>query len=689
MFIKTKREVFVAITLTLLFLFVVTAAVFTTITKTDFDAGFYNATFYNTSLGGIQLNYSGQGVAAGNYTSKIFDAGATATWNSLSFVSSAIGELANSMLNETNPPRFGSANLDMVGNVILYHFNNDTAAGENRTVVFNFAGTPNFNGTWASGAGNDGVSNGSTLKTLGQFAGYFDGNGDAVNVSGIFDPTNNGTVMFWIQPKVDSTWRRILGFADDWEIVINPSNVLSNQLFVKEVVSNPTWSLASNTWYHVAMTWDFPNGNTKTYVNGKLNFTGSASSSDPGTGMLTIGTRTNTIHFYRGLLDELAIFNRTLTDDEIRSAYVRGITLLNLSVRSCNDAACDIETFTNLANFSLLQQLSLSNNRFFQYRLFLNTSDNSSDRGATSTVYNVTLDYTLTSLDLALASSNITFSTTTPVEGQTITINATISNTGSSQATNVKVQFLDDDQEIGNTTITIPADSSRNTTINWKNQIGKNNLTVKVDPDNSVDESNETNNNASTIFNVNAYHVFYGSVSGKNVLGSSRETVLKDYGGRPKNFFAVDRQSSFDFYSLEALGIKTNLLPASKDFAEADTILGMSNYTDSLNLSYSLDGSSPKERRTYRIGGRVVANVPVVNSTNSTSTFVTGLLWDKNDDTNGEYDQTEKEDLVFFTKVNSSQQGLYGVYDYEIKIAAPLRNYGGGGNEIIFYLEME
>src|SRR3989338_10508668 len=83
--------------------------------QTNFDEGTYSNTLWNGSA--IILS-SGQ--TSGNYTSKVFDAGGVATWNNLSWVSSAIGELPNNAAIET---KFGSGNANMTGNVFLMHMN--------------------------------------------------------------------------------------------------------------------------------------------------------------------------------------------------------------------------------------------------------------------------------------------------------------------------------------------------------------------------------------------------------------------------------------------------------------------------------------------------------------------------------------------------------------------------------------
>ena len=79
----------------------------------------------------------------------------------------------------------------------------------------------------------------------------------------------------------------------------------------------------------------------------------------------------------------------------------------------------------------------------------------------------------------------------------------------------------------------------------------------------------------------------------------------------------------------------------------------------------------------------------MANSINN-SNFVTGILWDSSDD-DGDYEFNEsgKEDLVFVTQINTSSQGAYGIYDYELRVPARLREYSTtDSSAAAFYLEL-
>ncbi|MBI2667044.1 thrombospondin type 3 repeat-containing protein, partial [Candidatus Woesearchaeota archaeon] len=175
-----------------------------------------------------------------------------------------------------------------------------------------------------------GSVSGATFSSSGKVNGAysFDGVDDEVIVPGTWVPQQQGTIMFWIKPIRSGTKQRVLGSDDAYEIFISPTNILSNQMYRKEIVLNPSWSLGINNWYHVAMTWDKNSGTTgiiKTYINGGFNFSATDLDGLPPSegGVLRIGHTTGTAstEHFGGLLDELKIYNRVLTDQEISDDY--------------------------------------------------------------------------------------------------------------------------------------------------------------------------------------------------------------------------------------------------------------------------------------------------------------------------------------------------------------------------------
>ncbi len=290
-------------------------------------------------------------------------------------------------------------------------------------------------------------------------------------------------------------------------------------------------------------------------------------------------------------------------------------------------------------------------------------------------------------IDLEINSTVINFSNLKPIEGELVTINGTITNNGDKNAQNVVVQFLDDSSGIGNTTVNVSCNSTAIAVVNWTAQIGPNNITLIIDPQDLITETNETNNNATQNITLGSYSLYVGNIfAGYVVLGSASMNLFSRIGSSA-NVLAVDSDSVVNFDSLQALGIKKSGGSSSNDFGELDTLLNTTSFNDSVTSRWSSDGSSARWTTSLRVGSQFISSVPIINSTN-TSSFVTGVLWDTSTDTNGEFDSVERENIVFITNVNSSKMGLYGIYDYEFLVPSLLRSYTGVTQAVDFYLDV-
>jgi len=204
-----------------------------------------------------------------------------------------------------------------------------------------------------------------------------------------------------------------------------------------------------------------------------------------------------------------------------------------------------------------------------------------------------------------------------------------------------------------------------------------------------INESDELNNKANTNVSVEIYHYYYGNITAEILLSNSNNQTVIDYSDIEEIFghiIATSSDAIFSFSDLVAIGRNTQGNAVNNDFSDIDTVLNTTDTPDSINKVWANGTNSPLHTTTYTIGSNTINNVPIVNSTNSPS-FFTGILWDSADDTgNLQYDTTDQEDLIFISRINMSQTGAYGTYDYEIRIPAKLR---GNDNKISFYVELE
>jgi len=304
--------------------------------------------------------------------------------------------------------------------------------------------------------------------------------------------------------------------------------------------------------------------------------------------------------------------------------------------------------------------------------------------------------------NLVITSGNITLSNTTPREGDNITINATIFNIGGSDAINVTTQFFLGNPDAGGTQINgnftdniterTGNQPNANYTVNWTvTGPGPFRFFVVVDPPTAtngiINETNETNNKANFTLNVSAYNYFYGSADNNFYLGNIQNQSIYLFANLTNvtgNIFVADENSQISFSTLQAIGRNVNNVSVSNDYNDTDTALGMTLYNDSIRRVFTANTDIPTLTKTITVFRRQINNVPIINSTN-TSSFITGMLWDTSDG-NVQYNGTQ--DLLFVTQINKSRSGKYGTYDYEVRVPVNLKNYRGSGANVVFYIEI-
>jgi len=195
--------------------------------------------------------------------------------------------------------------------------------------------------------GNDGtLKNGATLAAgfVGQ-AFNFDGVDDYVEIpdSNSLDTGTQFTIDAWfntddvhkIDPGTKSETQTIVMYGfDPADGKNNPLHIRDGKLYLAIRGYGPglddlvgVTSITSNTWYHAAVTYD---GTTaKLYLNGALEDSKSASMNMNTNSRVTIGRyqnpKYNNINFhFDGLIDEVEIFNRALSDSEIQDIFDAG-----------------------------------------------------------------------------------------------------------------------------------------------------------------------------------------------------------------------------------------------------------------------------------------------------------------------------------------------------------------------------
>ena len=186
----------------------------------------------------------------------------------------------------------------------------------------------------SSGFCNDGTVYGASW-TYGKIGNalYFDGINDQVVVpdSNSLDVSDQLTIMAWIKPHsvyTGGNWRYddpILCKRYAYYFVMNADGKLA---FYGYGLLPPGWVVGANmsgcvnTWVHVAVTYD---GNyVKLYINGTLD------TSVPKTGSIVINDKCVRMGYvdynrhFHGIIDDVRIYNKALTADEIYQKYLEG-----------------------------------------------------------------------------------------------------------------------------------------------------------------------------------------------------------------------------------------------------------------------------------------------------------------------------------------------------------------------------
>jgi hypothetical protein len=208
-------------------------------------------------------------------------------------------------------------NVNMSKSELLFHFNNDSSVGENyncSNVVVDYSGQEN-NGTLYGPTWID-----SSIKGTGALV--FNGVNNSVNISGI--PALMGeylTVSAWVY------WNEGSGNFDP---ILSQSNVTHGYcLFVNNSDNKPTFRLGStnvvssiglnNGWHNIVGIYNGTSNLLKIYVDGKTR--GNTVVSDIGINCSAYVGFDNISNYFNGTIDEVAVWNRTLSDDEISMMY--------------------------------------------------------------------------------------------------------------------------------------------------------------------------------------------------------------------------------------------------------------------------------------------------------------------------------------------------------------------------------
>lgn len=324
------------------------------------------------------------GKIQGSFQSPLIDAGDGVTWKSVLVraVSPTGVELPDNSVIETG---YDENLADMTGNILLLHFNE---------------GDVNTLGD-ASKEKNVVQKSGTVSSTDAKYFAarkFSKDDDDRVTVPD-FKGANPNTmsVEFWVKTDISDTTATLLSVAvinpnaptqgdKDYLYIRNPANLQFGRNDTDQATGA---ALGIGGWHHLAVTLSAneTDGTIVVYRDGakigeRTSTLWDVLSVDNPKYCVLIGEQpqggtengrrclaTESGQRFDGLIDEVAIFNRGLSLDEIRSHYQRGLSRYKLSARSCADTNCS-SSFVPVNTAGPLYILpGISDDRIFQYKL--------------------------------------------------------------------------------------------------------------------------------------------------------------------------------------------------------------------------------------------------------------------------------------------------------------------------------
>lgn len=276
---------------------------------------------------------------------------------------------------------------------INYNFGRELTLNEGYFTDLNLIGLWHLNNNATDATGNNNsTTNGITYDTglWGTDSATFDNSTDYINVGSDYLVFGNPafTINTWVKPNTFTGANQyIYGEAVNIGNIVNLS--LSDQNYFRFGYRGTiNWSYINfggspidlDKWYMVTVAYTPSTGTGKVYLNGvdSTNQTATYSGSLSGYSFLrnTIGNspyHLNTYNF-NGQIEETAIWDRVLSEQEITDLYRKYATKIDLNVYSCSDANCstitDTEYINDANNNEWMGISSLTASRYLGYNAY-------------------------------------------------------------------------------------------------------------------------------------------------------------------------------------------------------------------------------------------------------------------------------------------------------------------------------
>ncbi len=220
-----------------------------------------------------------------------------------------------------------TANQTTTSTEVSVTVSNSTPPVTGLVLAFGFEETAGTTANDSSTAKNNGTINGPTGTASGKFgrALSFDGTNDRVDVpdANTLDLTTGMTLEAWVKPTTNVGWRTAILKERGSDLLYalytsNGSKPRTENFTGTENTAAGTTALPLNAWSHIASTYD--GTNLRFYLNGTLAATKATTGAMPNTANpLRIGGNAVWGEYFAGLIDEVRIYNRALSETELKA----------------------------------------------------------------------------------------------------------------------------------------------------------------------------------------------------------------------------------------------------------------------------------------------------------------------------------------------------------------------------------
>jgi hypothetical protein len=194
-----------------------------------------------------------------------------------------------------------------------------------------------------SGFGNNGTVNGATWNSSGGFDGrgayVFDGDDDYISIPNVNISSGSFTLSGWVKRFTLTQYGAFMGYNNNHRILISSSGQLLTQ-FGGNFFS--TGVVPLNVWTHICYTYDSVADKEYFYIGGVNDSVHVPTSAPIWNASFLIGQYDGVNYKFNGTIDDVMIFNRSLSAEEVKALYENKSNVLvsqELSVGS-NYSAC-------------------------------------------------------------------------------------------------------------------------------------------------------------------------------------------------------------------------------------------------------------------------------------------------------------------------------------------------------------